>query len=108
MTVTIPPIGETSSLPVGEQIVEAFTKAGLGMTFGRFWRMLCAGEASLFIHPKGSFSVQRLSDGSTCVVHLWGEWDKDFVLWVRKRLPENVMWRGRPGWRRYLRIKGVI
>lgn len=69
------------------------------------WR----GEARLLIHPAGSCSW-RWKDGRCEILHACGRWDGECIAWMLERMPDPRLftWEGRPGWLRFLQMRGIL
>ncbi len=67
-------------------------------------RLIWSGKATLLIHPSGSMSW-RWNEGRGEVLHVAGEATDAAVRWFLERLPRDIIWEGRPGWRRFLTMR---
>lgn len=75
---------------------------------------LWAGRLGVAIGQHMSGSWVRLEGGTCEVGHLAGAWNQGDALWIVRMMKADLAargiaswyWRGRPGWARFLRVKG--
>ena len=79
-----------------------------------FW--LRNGEAMMFISGDLHASIKVGTDGTAQVAHMAGTWTDSDAAWIieraRARMREigipDLQINGRPGWKRFLQMKGIL
>ena len=96
-----------------DEIDLALRRSGGGLTSLDLLRWLRAGQAQLFVCGTMHGSLWY-RDGGAELAHVAGSWDDGCARWLLKRATQAALQRGierieingRPGWRRFLMMKG--
>ena len=94
-----------------DEIDTALTRAGSPYQAGDLIRWLCSGTLKLAVGNQMHGSLWFRPDGEPEIAHLYGNWNEEDALWLFSKLKEYANGRfveikGRPGWERFLKMKG--